>query len=100
MHIIWETEAEGLPGKLFAYPEIPEGNMELYKDDLENGLDISNRINPKFNIGQLMQLSLAEESGFRMDRVCGPEVSAREMRELRTRRQLIKPVLKIKISYQ
>lgn len=85
MHIIWETEAEGLPGKLFAYPEIPEGNMELYKDDLENGLDISNRINPKFNIGQLMQLSLAEESGFRMDRVCGPEVSAREMRELRTR---------------
>lgn len=83
MHIIWECEAESLPGRLFADPAYSLDSMEFFRAELETGADISHMLNPKYSTGQLFELSLGYEQGVDISKYANPKNSVEVMRKTR-----------------
>ena len=59
--------------------------MRYYSDCLENNINIRQFLSPKYNIGQLSELSLAVELGLDITKMCNPKLKADEMAEIRER---------------
>ena len=71
--------------RLIAFPEFDVQCMKFYVAELAGGVDIRNFLNPKYNLGQLGELSLAYELGLDLNKV--GDGSVQEMAENRMRLQ-------------
>lgn len=82
MRVIADTEAEGLPGRLFADPKYKVSSMLFFRTELETGGNIKHMLSPKYNLDQLYQLSRAYINGVDLRKVADPNMEASRMEQI------------------
>lgn len=73
--------------RLIAFPEFDVQCMKFYVAELAGGVDIRNFLNPKYDLWQLGELSLAYELGLDLNKVGDVNTKVQDMTENRMRLQ-------------
>lgn len=71
-----------------AFPQIDVNCMKMYMKDMKAGLKIDDYINPKYTLGQLCELSLANELGLDYSSMLNPDIREDKMAEIRERLEM------------
>lgn len=82
MHILTDMMKSGFNARLFASPSFKEDCLRMYLDEMQQGNNVKNYINPDYTLQQLFVLSLASQDGLPMNKLANPKVSEVEMQEI------------------
>lgn len=80
--ILTNGAKKGVNIDLIKHPAFSADAMKFYISELEAGMDIKPYLSPKYNIGQLMVLSEACESGVDLNKLRDPKLTAEQMQEV------------------
>lgn len=80
--VAWEKGVNPTP---YSSPEYEPMVMRFYTAELKNGRDIRGYLSPKYSLGQLSELSLAEEDGLDLSLIADVKKTPQDMAEIRER---------------
>lgn len=85
MEVIRICEENGLHGRQFADPAYGLELMHFFQAELFSGGDIRAILNPRYNVGQALEISIANELGLDTSDMDDPSIDTKEMYERRIR---------------